>query len=158
MENIEVIKRILTPFTEEILPQGGIDMEKSQWQKPGRGYGGVFPYHPDVRYVAAEVKLLYEVSRLTGERRYHELADRQVRFIAGFAAEMLKNSFPPFASSLIYLRLSPCVNTTEPAPSPKSTQVALSLKSTNFESLSADTIRMFLYFPEEIKLSATLKA
>lgn len=83
--NVKTIKRLLAPFIEEILPEGGIDMRKSMWQKPGRGYGGVFQDHPDVRYVAASVKLLYDVYKLTGEEYYHELANKQVRFIARFA-------------------------------------------------------------------------
>lgn len=84
---MDFIDYILRPFIEEILPQGGIDMSKSRWQKPGRGYGGRYPDHPDVRYIAALIKLLYQVSDITGNDLYSQLANRQVRFIANFASE-----------------------------------------------------------------------
>ena len=45
-----------------------------------------------------------------------------------------------------------------PAPSPKRTQVALSVQSTIFESVSAPKTRTFLYRPLFTNLSATLKA
>ncbi len=82
-----IVKMVLRPFIEEILPEGGIDMTKSRWQKPGRGFGGIYPDHPDVRYVAALIKILYQVSEKSGDISYHELADRQVRFIARFASD-----------------------------------------------------------------------
>lgn len=84
---IETLERILTPFVDEALPEGGIDMAKSRWQKPGRGYGGRFPDHPDVRYLQSLVEVLYRVSAITGNSMYHYVADRQVRYMAQFVCE-----------------------------------------------------------------------
>jgi len=82
--NTGTLERILAPFVEEARPDGGIDMAVSRWQKPGRGYGGIFPDHPDVRYLHALVDLLYRVDRLVPDRGYGDLADRQVGFMARF--------------------------------------------------------------------------
>jgi len=76
------IERILKPFVGEALPDGGIDVAQSQWQKPGRGFGPVFPGGPDVRYLRFLVEALYRMSELTGNETYRRVADAHVRFMA----------------------------------------------------------------------------
>lgn len=76
------IGQLLQPFLDESLPEGGIDVEKSRWQKPGRGFGGVFPGGPDVRYLRFLVEVLYRFQRITGNENLRRVANAQVNFMA----------------------------------------------------------------------------
>lgn len=87
MIKLKTIERILEPFVDEMLTDGGIDMTKSRWQKPGRGYGGISPDHPDVRYMRALVDVLYRVNKMSGNSRYLQLANNQTHFMVRFTKE-----------------------------------------------------------------------
>lgn len=43
-------------------------MGKSLWQKTGRGYGGIFPHHPDVRYVLKLIEFYLYFGGVEAER------------------------------------------------------------------------------------------
>jgi len=79
---ISKVREVLEPFVSEALPEGGVDMSRSRWQKPGRGYGSIFPGGPDVRYLRFLVEALYRINLLTGEERLRNVANAQVRFIS----------------------------------------------------------------------------
>ncbi len=79
---IGAMERILEPFVGEALPDGGIDVARSRWQKPGRGFGPVFPGGPDVRYLRFLMEVLYRMKELTGNETYHRVADAHARFMA----------------------------------------------------------------------------
>jgi len=82
---LEGVQRILDVFVAETATDGGIDPAKSPWQAAGRGAAGpgMFPRDVDVRYMRFVVEDLYRVARLTGRQQCHEVADAQVRFVAG---------------------------------------------------------------------------
>jgi len=83
-----MIERILQPFIEELLPEGGIDLKQSRWQEAGRGHPGKdFLNFIDIRYMRALIETLYRFSVLTGDTHYHSLADSQVRFAARHVEE-----------------------------------------------------------------------
>lgn len=76
------IGQLLQPFLDEALPEGGIDIAISRWQKPGRGFGRVFPGGPDVRYLRFLVEALYRIQNITGNEDLGRVANAQVNFMA----------------------------------------------------------------------------
>lgn len=81
---VEAVERILKPFIDESLPEGGINAAKSLWQRPGRGSAAgsdLFPGKVDVRYLRFLVEALYRIAELTGNTIYHSVADAHVRFM-----------------------------------------------------------------------------
>ncbi len=84
------IERILGLFVDESFPEGGIDASKSLWQKPGKGSASgsdMFPGKVDVRYLRFLVEVLYREAKITGNRRYHQVADEHVRYMARIIRE-----------------------------------------------------------------------
>jgi len=88
-QHTEAIEGILRPFIDEALPDGGIDVEKSRWQKPGRG-SGPEPDKPDLRYMRALAEALYRADALTNNATYREVANAQARFTAQFVRDTLQ--------------------------------------------------------------------
>lgn len=82
---LEGVQRILEAFIREVSPGGGIDPDVSLWQAQGRGSAGgdLFPRGVDVRYLRFLVEDLYRLALLLERQDYHEVADLQVRFMAG---------------------------------------------------------------------------
>lgn len=93
---VETIERILTPFIEESLPEGGIDIARSPWQKPGKGSASgsnMFPGKIDVRYLRYLVEVLYRMAELAGRSEYRKLADAH----AGYMASAMREEHPTWA-------------------------------------------------------------
>lgn len=91
---INALERILQPFIEETLPNGGIDISKSLWQKPGRGFSGnIFPGGADIRYLRFLVEALYRISGITDNKIYRRVADAHCHFVA----EIIKETHPTWA-------------------------------------------------------------
>jgi hypothetical protein len=79
------VARLLRPFVEEALTEGGVDAARSLWQKPGRGSAsgsGMFPGGIDVRYLRFLAEALYQAAELSDEPLYHRIADAHVRYMA----------------------------------------------------------------------------
>lgn len=79
------VAQVVEQFVLEALPEGGVDREKSIWQKPGRGAavgGKAFPGGIDPRYFRFEVEALYRLSRLTGDGRFWRVGDAHVQYMA----------------------------------------------------------------------------
>ena len=84
------VERIVAPFVDESLPQGGIDRGRSLWQSPGRGSASgssLFPGGVDTRYLRYLVEVLYRLEGLTGKSHYGRIADAQAGFLARTAEE-----------------------------------------------------------------------
>lgn len=87
---VAAIERIVAPFLDESLAEGGIDRSRSRFQAPGRGSASgseLFPGGVDTRYLRYLVEVLYRLGDLTGRRRYAEVADAQARFLVRCARE-----------------------------------------------------------------------
>ena len=79
------VTRLADQFVREALPEGGVDVAKSIWQKPGRGAavgGKTFAGGIDPRYFRFEVEALYRISRMTTDDRYRRVADAQGHYMA----------------------------------------------------------------------------
>lgn len=90
------VERILRPFIDEALPEGGIDASRSLWQKPGRGSASgsdMFPGKVDVRYLRFLVEDLYRIGEMTGNTRYRSVANSHVRYVA----KMIREDHPTWA-------------------------------------------------------------
>ena len=82
----EIIEKILEVFIEELKLEGGIDIEKSLWQKPGRGVGLL----PDYRYINTLVNVLYRYGEKYNKSDIFPLTDAQVYFIS----EIVQQGWP----------------------------------------------------------------
>ena len=79
------VLRLVEQFVNEALPDGGVDIFRSIWQRPGRGAavgGNTFAGGIDPRYFRFEVEALYRISRMTRDERCRRVADSQVRYMA----------------------------------------------------------------------------
>ncbi|MGC8977615.1 MAG: sugar-binding protein [Candidatus Ratteibacteria bacterium] len=76
----ETIDNILNVFIKELKREGGIDIEKSLFQKPGRGVGKL----PDFRYMSTLVNILYKYGEIYKKPDICLLSDSQVHFISNF--------------------------------------------------------------------------
>jgi len=74
----KIFERILEPFIKELNLEGGIDIKKSLWQKPGRGVGLL----PDIRYMNTLVDILYRYGKKYNKLDICSLADAQVYFVS----------------------------------------------------------------------------
>src|SRR4051812_39890320 len=80
-----LLTQLLHAFAGETLPDGGVDVAKSPWQKPGRGAATgstMFPGKIDPRYFRFEVEALYRFADERNEPRYRRAADAQVAYMA----------------------------------------------------------------------------
>jgi len=90
------VERVLKPFMDEALPEGGIDASRSLWQKPGKGSASgsdMFPGKIDVRYLRFLVENLYRVGEMTGNARYRSVANSHVQYMA----KMIREDHPTWA-------------------------------------------------------------
>ncbi len=79
------VMRLVEQFLIEALPNGGVDLEKSIWQKRGRGAavgGKAFEGGIDPRYFRFEVEALYRIARQAGDEHCRRVADAQVQYMA----------------------------------------------------------------------------
>lgn len=85
-QQFEAMGRVLAPFVDEALPDGGIDVAQSRWQKPGRG-SAPKAARPDLRYMRALAEALYGATALTDNPTYRQFAEARAHYMARFANE-----------------------------------------------------------------------
>ena len=86
----DLITELLDAFAAETPPEGGVDVAKSPWQKPGRGAATgspMFAGRIDPRYFRFEIEALYRFADQLGNPRYRRAADAQVAYMAREIAE-----------------------------------------------------------------------
>ena len=79
-----LFEAVLTDLVAESLPDGGVDLAKSRWQKPGRGAAtgsNMFPGGIDPRYFRFEVEALYRLATRPGREAYRQVADAKVQYM-----------------------------------------------------------------------------
>jgi hypothetical protein len=79
-----LFKAVLDEFVAETLPDGGVDREKSRWQKPGRGAAvgsDMFPGKIDPRYSRFEAEALYRFGARSKREDYIRTADALVSYL-----------------------------------------------------------------------------
>jgi hypothetical protein len=84
-DSIAAVERLLQPFLDEALPEGGIDAARSPWQLPGRGSASgsdVFPGRVDVRYLRFLVEVLYRAADAVRRPAWAQVADSHARYLA----------------------------------------------------------------------------